>query len=406
MAEVPLKAHACSVHRLRGNFAKVIAFQADRGEVQEEETAVKYRYLFGLLGVLTAVSQAAVLEYGASLDQSSWRLTGDSALECRLEHFIPGYGSGSFVSRAGKNINLDFELRPLRPNARVQTVTLRSLPPRWRPGAAETGMGTIRFYKQFDGLVEGQTAWTMVGELEQGRFPAFVFRDWYHRGEPVQVSVSAVGFYARYQSFLMCLQSLLPYTFADIAFTALNYEKYSDRLTPYSQRRLEMIGEYLKADPSIDMLVINAYTDSYGGRWPNLKLSEKRAKAIKNYFASLGIDPARIEVEGHGEKQHVASNETETGRSLNRRVIISMSRFLPNYETRGQEVGGDMYTGEEPTSAADATDKEAMAPKADASSIQPAAATGAAGTAAKTKPQTARKPAITSAPASGANNGA
>lgn len=400
MAEVPWKAHACSVGWLRGNSAKVMGFQADREEVQEEETAVKYRYLFGLLGVLTAVSQAAVLEYGASLDQSNWRLTGDSALECRLEHFIPGYGSGSFVSRAGKNINLDFELRPLRPNARVQTVTLRSLPPRWRPGIAETGMGTIRFYKQFDGLVEGQTAWTMVGELEQGRFPAFVFRDWYHRGEPVQVSVSAVGFYARYQSFLMCLQSLLPYTFADIAFTALNYEKNSDRLTPYSQRRLEMIGEYLKADPSIDMLVINAYTDSYGGRWPNLKLSEKRAKTIKNYFASLGIDPARIEVEGHGEKQHVASNETETGRSLNRRVIISMSRFLPNYETRGQEVGGDMYTGE---ASAPATDKEAMTPKADASRVQPAAATGAE---VKTKPQAPKKPAITSAPAPGANTGA
>lgn len=399
MAEVPWKAHACSVGWPRGNSAKVMGFQADREGVQEEETAVKYRYLFGLLGVLTAVSQAAVLEYGASLDQSNWRLTGDSALECRLEHFIPGYGSGSFVSRAGKNINLDFELRPLRPNARVQTVTLRSLPPRWRPGIAETGMGTIRFYKQFDGLVEGQTAWTMVGELEQGRFPAFVFRDWYHRGEPVQVSVSAVGFYARYQSFLMCLQSLLPYTFADIAFTALNYEKNSDRLTPYSQRRLEMIGEYLKADPAIDMLVINAYTDSYGGRWPNLKLSEKRAKTIKSYFASLGIDPARIEVEGHGEKQHVASNETETGRSLNRRVIISMSRFLPNYETRGQEVGGDMYTGKEP---APATDKEAMTPKADESRVQPAAATGAG---VKAKPQAAKKPAITSAPAPGANTG-
>ena len=164
-----------------------------------------------------------------------------------------------------------------------------------------------------------------------------------------------------------------------------------------------MIGEYLKADPSIDMLVINAYTDSYGGRWPNLKLSEKRAKTIKNYFASLGIDPARIEVEGHGEKQHVASNETETGRSLNRRVIISMSRFLPNYETRGQEVGGDMYTGEQP---APATDKEAMAPKADESMIQPAAATGATEAGTKAKPQTAKKPAITSAPASGANSGA
>jgi hypothetical protein len=80
-----------------------------------------------------------------------------------------------------------------------------------------------------------------------------------------------------------------------------------------------------------------------------------------------------------------------------------MSRFLPNYETRGQEVGGDMYTGE---ASAPATDKEAMVPKADESMIQPAAATGATEAGTKAKPQTAKKPAITSAPASGANSGA
>ncbi len=312
---------------------------------------MKYRYLFAMM-TLSGAGQAAVLEYGASLDQSSWRLTGDSSLECRLEHFIPNYGSGSFVSRAGKKINLDFELKPLRPNARIQTVTLRSLPPRWRPGVPEAGLSTIRFYKQFDGLVNGQTAWAMAGELEQGRFPAFLFRDWYHRGQPVQVSVSAVGFYPRYQSFLMCLQSLLPFTFEDIAFTILNYEKNSDQLTAYSRRRIEMIGEFVKADPTIDMLVINAYTDSYGGRWPNQKLSERRAKAIKSYFASLGVDPERIEVEGHGEKQHIAVNDTEAGRAKNRRVIISMSRSLPSYETRGQEVGGKLYTSDDPSAAA------------------------------------------------------
>lgn len=304
---------------------------------------MKYRYLVGLL--LSLPAQAAVLEYAAPMDQSVWRLTEDTPLECRLEHFIPGYGSGAFVSRAGKNINLDFELRPLRPNARIQTVTLRSVPPRWRPGMPEASLSTIRFYKQFDGLVEGQTAWAMMGELEQGRFPAFMFGDWYHRGQTVQVSVSAVGFYARYQSFLMCLQSLLPYTFEDIAFTALTYERNSDQLTPYSQRRLEMIGHYLKSDPSIDMLVINAYTDSYGGRWPNQKLSERRAEAIKQFFADQGIEPSRIEVQGHGEKQHIASNETASGRAVNRRVIISMSRALPSYETRGVEVGEPIFTG-------------------------------------------------------------
>ncbi len=312
---------------------------------------MKFSYLWSMV-LVSMATPAAALEYGAGLDQSSWRLSGDSPLECRLEHFIPGYGSGAFVTRAGKNINLDFELKPFRPNARIQTVTLRSFPPRWRPGLPEASMSTIRFYKQFDGLVNGQTAWTMAGELEQGRIPTFLFRDWYHRGQPVQVSVSSVGFYPRYQSFLMCLQGLLPYTFDDIAFTILNYEKNSDQLTPYSKRRIEMIGDYVKADPSIGMLVINAYTDSYGGRWPNQKLSERRAKAIKEYFASLGVDPARIEIDGHGEKQHIATNETASGRATNRRVIISMSRGLPSYETRGQEVGGPIYVSSEPSAAA------------------------------------------------------
>ncbi len=93
-----------------------------------------------------------------------------------------------------------------------------------------------------------------------------------------------------------------------------------------SLRRLAMISEFIKADKSIDVVVIDAYSDSYGGRWPNLKLSEKRADAIKKVFVDLGIDPGKISVEGHGEKQHVASNETEQGRAKNRRVVISMGR--------------------------------------------------------------------------------
>lgn len=106
----------------------------------------------------------------------------------------------------------------------------------------------------------------------------------------------------------------------------LTYDKNSDELSLASKRRLAMIGEYVKVDKSIDVVVIDAYSDSYGGRWPNQKLSEKRADAIKKVFVDLGIEPGKISVEGHGEKQHVASNETEDGRAKNRRVVINMGR--------------------------------------------------------------------------------
>jgi len=121
----------------------------------------------------------------------------------------------------------------------------------------------------------------------------------------------------------------LPYTFEDIAFTILNYEKNSDELTPYSKRRLAMISDYLKADPQIDLALIDAYSDSAGSKWPNQQLSEKRAESVKKFFTDMGVDEKRVKVEGHGEKQHVATNETERGREVNRRVVISMQRWTP-----------------------------------------------------------------------------
>jgi len=282
-----------------------------------------------LAGVVPFAWGEGLLEYSAPMDQSEWRLASDTPLECRLEHTIPGYGQGAFVSRAGKKVNLDFELAPYRQNVRQQSVTLRAIPPVWRPGRSEQGITTIRFYAQFDGLVDGQAAWTMLSDLERGFYPSFLFKDWYHRGQSVRVSLSSVGFPSRYQAFLSCLNKLLPYTFEDIAFSVLNYESNSDRLTPYSQRRLEQIAEYVKADSTIDLILLDAYTDSYGGSWPNHQLSEKRAESLKAFFAQQGVPVERLQVAGHGEKQHIASNQTEVGRQTNRRVVISMEKFLP-----------------------------------------------------------------------------
>ncbi|SIQ17292.1 OmpA family protein [Aeromonas sp. RU39B] len=265
-------------------------------------------------------------EFGAGIDQSVWRLTADTQIECRLEHPIPSWGSGMFVARAGNKINLDFELHGLRAQARTQSVTLGSMPPSWRPGVAGRDLAQLRFYQQFDGLVDGQTAWTMLDELEGGRMPTFQYRDWYRQNNAVRVSLSNVNFRVKYQAFVDCMNNLLPYSFDDIAFTILTYEKNSDKLSAASRRRLAMIGDYLKADPSIDVVVINAYTDSFGGRWTNQQLSEKRAESIKAFFTGLGLDAGKISVEGHGEKKHVASNEEESGRSKNRRVVISMER--------------------------------------------------------------------------------
>jgi hypothetical protein len=60
----------------------------------------------------------------------------------------------------------------------------------------------------------------------------------------VRVSLSSVNFRVKYQAFMDCLDGLLPYSFNDIAFSVLSYDKNSDQLSPASKRRLAMIGDY------------------------------------------------------------------------------------------------------------------------------------------------------------------
>ncbi|MBU3825567.1 MAG: OmpA family protein [Candidatus Oceanisphaera merdipullorum] len=282
------------------------------------------RIILLLVGLTCASAWAQPRAYIANLDQSLWRLTADSAIECRLEHPIPGFGTGAFISQSGKQINLVFALSPLRAQPRTQTASLVSQPPQWQPGRGAVALSRVTFYQQFDAMVEQQAAWVMLDELSQGRWPTFYFDDWYRKGQPTSVGLSSVNFRARYSAFLDCQASLLPYRFEDIAFSVLNYVNNADMLTEHSSQRLAMIAEYVKADPNIAKVVINTYTDSFGTAYHNKQLSEKRAKAIKAYFLELGLPEDSISLEGHGERRPIADNRDAEGRDTNRRVVISL----------------------------------------------------------------------------------
>ena len=73
---------------------------------------------------------------------------------------------------------------------------------------------------------------------------------------------------------------------------------------------------------SVKDIDLVGYTDSMGSEAYNQKLSERRAQAVYQYLVSRGINGSIIDVMGRGELDPVASNETEEGRALNRRVDI------------------------------------------------------------------------------------
>ena len=74
-----------------------------------------------------------------------------------------------------------------------------------------------------------------------------------------------------------------------------------------------------------EQLQVEGHTDSIGADAYNQDLSERRARAVRDYLVSKGVNARRIGSVGYGESKPVASNDTPEGRSLNRRVEV---RFL------------------------------------------------------------------------------
>lgn len=67
-------------------------------------------------------------------------------------------------------------------------------------------------------------------------------------------------------------------------------------------------------------LEIAAHTDAKGDAAINLKLSQRRADAVVKYLVGSGVDAAQLVAKGYGESQPIAPNNTNDGRTLNRRV--------------------------------------------------------------------------------------
>jgi OOP family OmpA-OmpF porin len=81
----------------------------------------------------------------------------------------------------------------------------------------------------------------------------------------------------------------------------------------------------LEKQPTLKVEV-QGYTDNVGARAYNQKLSERRAKAVMQYFIDKGIEPQRLSAAGYNFSRPVASNDTPQGRTLNRRVELKPIR--------------------------------------------------------------------------------
>lgn len=94
------------------------------------------------------------------------------------------------------------------------------------------------------------------------------------------------------------------------------------KLLPAASSRLRQVADALVAGDPDSTFVVEGHTDSTGSPDRNQRLSEDRARAVRDFLVSRGVPADRIEAQGMGSTQPVADNSTPEGRANNRRVEI------------------------------------------------------------------------------------
>ena len=91
-------------------------------------------------------------------------------------------------------------------------------------------------------------------------------------------------------------------------------------IRPESYAVLDEVANVLLLNPQITKVEVQGHTDNVGTDDTNLRLSQRRAQAVRNYLISKGVKRSRLEAKGYGNSAPIATNDTEDGRGQNRRV--------------------------------------------------------------------------------------
>ena len=119
---------------------------------------------------------------------------------------------------------------------------------------------------------------------------------------------------------------------------AVRFDTNKSSLTAAAKGNLDKLVPVFAEYPDTN-ITIYGYTDNTGKAEYNLKLSDERAAAVKNYLNSKGVASSRFQVTGLGIADPIASNETLEGRSQNRRVefaITANEKMIKDAEAEGK----------------------------------------------------------------------
>ncbi len=117
------------------------------------------------------------------------------------------------------------------------------------------------------------------------------------------------------------ISEFIPEPEKPVVLHGVNFEFNKSLLTTGSKTILDQVASSLIDRPDVKV-EIGGHTDSKGSDAYNLKLSNARADAVKQYLLSKGVKADNLTAKGYGETQPIADNKTDEGRAENRRVEL------------------------------------------------------------------------------------
>ncbi|MEO4048931.1 OmpA family protein [Pseudomonas sp. CAU 1711] len=266
---------------------------------------------------------AAAITFQTRMERVEWRVEGDQ-FECRLSQPIANFGSGEFVRRAGEQAT--FRLKVSERWLGAGTATLLAAAAPWQPGRGDINLGSLSVGTGPVPLNSSQEqAGRLLTGLMEGRSPLVRHRT-LQGGDNLEVRLLPMKFNQAYTDYLKCTAGLLPVNFDQVRQTQLGFPGGGTELEPLVQAKLDIILDFVRADPSVNRFQIDGHSDNSGNRLTNRDLSRRRALAVEEYLRTRGIPAEQIVVRFHGERYPLVPNNSAANRAKNRRATLTLSR--------------------------------------------------------------------------------
>ncbi|MBC3385252.1 OmpA family protein [Pseudomonas sp. SWRI12] len=332
---------------------------------------MRQRYL-ALLSVFASLP-AMALTFQTRLESIEWTVEGDK-FECRLSQPITDFGSGEFVRKAGEQAT--FRLKAYNPMLGGGSATLLAAAAPWQPGRGDINLGSVRIGSG-DVLFDSSQvqAGRLISGLMEGRSP--VVRRNTEDGRVSEVRLLPVRFNKAFNDYQGCVAKLLPKNFEQIKQTQIGFPGEGIELDARAKAQLQVMLDFIKADPSVNHVELDGHSDNSGNRLTNRELSRRRALAVQDFFKANGFQESQFTVRFHGERYPLVANTNAANRAKNRRVVVKLERVAATQAPAPQP----------PTPAATPASPAvapAAAPGKTAAPVVPAKAVAPAATAART----------------------